>query len=169
MTYLSVPRLLPKPKQTETVFASSYDDDDLAAALALVRSFVPQAVCNRKSTKNQAKQKRKAEIPPYGQRAGSGWVPRAPEDWGDGGAYPEIHTVQFPLNMGKPRGNVTIWSFSFVSVVLRRRYHRSSRCRNRLRCKWTRRASCDTTCLPARATTSLASSTLVWTRSSQRT
>ncbi len=37
--------------------------------------------------------------PPYGQRAG--WRPRAPEDFGDGGAFPEIPLAQYPLLMGK--------------------------------------------------------------------
>lgn len=36
--------------------------------------------------------------PPYGQR--KGWVPRSPEDYGDGGAFPEIAVAQYPLNMG---------------------------------------------------------------------
>ncbi|KAK4965643.1 mRNA splicing protein [Elasticomyces elasticus] len=37
--------------------------------------------------------------PPYGQR--SGWRPRAPEDFGDGGAFPEIPVAQYPLDMGR--------------------------------------------------------------------
>lgn len=36
--------------------------------------------------------------PPYGQRRG--WVPRNLTDYGDGGAFPEIHVAQYPLNMG---------------------------------------------------------------------
>jgi len=36
--------------------------------------------------------------PPYGQRRG--WVPRSLEDFGDGGAFPEICMAQYPLNMG---------------------------------------------------------------------
>ena len=38
-------------------------------------------------------------IPPYGKRAG--FVPRRPEDFGDGGAFPEIHVAQYPLGMGR--------------------------------------------------------------------
>ncbi|CAL5054433.1 unnamed protein product [Urochloa decumbens] len=38
-------------------------------------------------------------IPPYGKRAG--FVPRRPEDFGDGGAFPEIHIAQYPLGMGR--------------------------------------------------------------------
>ena len=37
--------------------------------------------------------------PPYGQR--SGWRPRAPEDYGDGGAFPEVPVAQYPLDMGR--------------------------------------------------------------------
>ncbi|KAK2593217.1 mRNA splicing protein [Conoideocrella luteorostrata] len=37
--------------------------------------------------------------PPYGQR--SGWRPRSQEDFGDGGAFPEIPIAQYPLDMGK--------------------------------------------------------------------
>nr|KMM67542.1 pre-mRNA-processing protein 45 [Coccidioides posadasii RMSCC 3488] len=37
--------------------------------------------------------------PSYGKRAG--WRPRAPEDFGDGGAFPEIPVAQYPLDMGR--------------------------------------------------------------------
>lgn len=36
--------------------------------------------------------------PPYGQR--KGWIPRTNEDFEDGGAFPEIHVAQYPLDMG---------------------------------------------------------------------
>ena len=36
--------------------------------------------------------------PPYGERRG--WVPRNEDDFGDGGAFPEIHVAQYPLSMG---------------------------------------------------------------------
>ncbi|GFF45174.1 pre-mRNA-processing protein 45 [Aspergillus udagawae] len=42
---------------------------------------------------------RKTGPPPYGNRAG--WRPRAPEDFGDGGAFPEILVAQYPLDMGR--------------------------------------------------------------------
>ncbi|KAI3364509.1 hypothetical protein L3Q82_011295, partial [Scortum barcoo] len=41
------------------------------------------------------------EPPPYGHR--KGWVPRSLEDFGDGGAFPEIHVAQFPLEMGRKK------------------------------------------------------------------
>eukprot|EP01117_Protostelium_nocturnum_P013058 TRINITY_DN4846_c0_g1_i1.p1 TRINITY_DN4846_c0_g1~~TRINITY_DN4846_c0_g1_i1.p1 ORF type:complete len:559 (+),score=166.29 TRINITY_DN4846_c0_g1_i1:108-1784(+) len=42
----------------------------------------------------------KKTIPVYGKR--KGWIPRVLEDFGDGGAFPEIHVSQFPLEMGRP-------------------------------------------------------------------
>ncbi|KAI8822453.1 SKIP/SNW domain-containing protein [Fimicolochytrium jonesii] len=39
--------------------------------------------------------------PPYGKR--DGFVPRTPEDFGDGGAFPEISVVQYPLDLGRQR------------------------------------------------------------------
>lgn len=41
----------------------------------------------------------KSGPPPYGQR--SGWRPRGQEDFGDGGAFPEIPVAQYPLDMGR--------------------------------------------------------------------
>ncbi|OMH78762.1 Pre-mRNA-processing protein 45 [Zancudomyces culisetae] len=40
----------------------------------------------------------KTKIPEYGKRRG--WVPKSLEDFGDGGAYPEIPVAQYPLKMG---------------------------------------------------------------------
>ena len=39
-------------------------------------------------------------VPPYGRRAD--FVPRSVEDFGDGGAFPEVHVAQYPLDMGRP-------------------------------------------------------------------
>ncbi|KAI9676404.1 MAG: mRNA splicing protein [Caeruleum heppii] len=43
--------------------------------------------------------KRTTGPPPYGKR--SGWRPRTAEDYGDGGAFPEIPVAQYPLDMGR--------------------------------------------------------------------
>lgn len=40
-------------------------------------------------------------IPPYGQRLG--WKPSTPDDFGDGGAYPECHIAQYPLDLGRKK------------------------------------------------------------------
>ncbi|TNN37075.1 SNW domain-containing protein 1 [Liparis tanakae] len=41
------------------------------------------------------------EPPQYEHR--KGWVPRSLEDFGDGGAFPEIHVAQFPMEMGRKK------------------------------------------------------------------
>lgn len=43
---------------------------------------------------------RRSGPPAYGQRS-SGWRPRGQEDFGDGGAFPEVPVAQYPLEMGK--------------------------------------------------------------------
>ncbi|KAJ2590246.1 mRNA splicing protein [Coemansia sp. RSA 1797] len=43
----------------------------------------------------------KRNIPGYGER--KGWVPKTNDDFGDGGAYPEIQMLQYPLGMGRKR------------------------------------------------------------------
>lgn len=39
----------------------------------------------------------KIAAPPYGER--KGWIPRVEADFGDGGAFPEITVVQYPLGL----------------------------------------------------------------------
>lgn len=43
--------------------------------------------------------RRRNDVPPYGRR--KGFIPRIKEDFGDGGAFPEIHIAQYPLDMGR--------------------------------------------------------------------
>lgn len=43
------------------------------------------------------------DIPAYGQR--NGFFPKSTDDYADGGAFPEIHQPQYPLNMGKPNSS----------------------------------------------------------------
>jgi hypothetical protein len=38
-------------------------------------------------------------VPVYGKR--KGYIPRVKEDFGDGGAFPEIHVAQYPLDLGR--------------------------------------------------------------------
>lgn len=47
----------------------------------------------------------KTAAPPYLQR--SNFVPYKIDDFGDGGAFPEIHVVQYPLDMGRPGAKST--------------------------------------------------------------
>lgn len=48
---------------------------------------------------------KRTTAPPYGKR--QGWRPRTAEDFGDGGAFPEIPFAQYPLDMGRPGGSAS--------------------------------------------------------------
>jgi SNW domain-containing protein 1 len=82
MSVASLSRALPKPKYTG-------EEEELAQATRTITS-------ERLETQLATRQK---GPPPYGQR--KGWRPRNPEDFGDGGAFPEVHIVQYPLDMGR--------------------------------------------------------------------
>ncbi|KAI0807707.1 pre-mRNA-processing protein 45 [Fomes fomentarius] len=79
--------LLPKPLNAPIV---SDDDDD----------EVPQVQAQQQPGSSQSVVIRQV-VPPYGQRGG--WKPTSLEDFGDGGAYPECHVAQYPLNLGKKK------------------------------------------------------------------
>ncbi|KAG5956290.1 mRNA splicing protein [Claviceps arundinis] len=79
---------LPKPKYT--------GEEEEPAARAQQRG--PRVVGPDQIDETQIVLKRSGP-PPYGQRAG--WRPRSQEDFGDGGAFPEIPVAQYPLDMGK--------------------------------------------------------------------
>ncbi|ODM94999.1 Puff-specific protein Bx42 [Orchesella cincta] len=68
---------------------------------------------------------RESRAPPYGKR--KGWIPRTAEDFGDGGAFPEVHVAQYPLGMGKPttEGERKTWTLKekFKYDVLARQGH----------------------------------------------
>eukprot|EP00249_Psilotum_nudum_P018754 c26948_g1_i1 orf=153-1952(+) len=74
---------LPAPKNSG---ASAYDFANDSWFKERVEQSKPQLVKGK-------------EIPAYGKRVG--FVPRKPEDFGDGGAFPEIHIAQYPLGMGR--------------------------------------------------------------------
>jgi len=38
-------------------------------------------------------------VPLQGKR--KGWIPRQQADFGGGGAFPEVHVAQYPLDMGR--------------------------------------------------------------------
>lgn len=52
-----------------------------------------------------ALQHAKNSAPPYGSRRG--FIPRNETDYGDGGAFPEIHVAQYPLDLGRPNNGST--------------------------------------------------------------
>ncbi|KAI9818364.1 MAG: mRNA splicing protein [Phylliscum demangeonii] len=84
----SLARALPKPK-----FAGEHEAIPVHAEVRGPRIIGAESV-----SETQMIVKR-AGPPPYRQRAG--WRPRAPEDYGDGGAFPEIPVAQYPLDMGR--------------------------------------------------------------------
>ncbi|GAB4828388.1 hypothetical protein Ancab_035386 [Ancistrocladus abbreviatus] len=51
------------------------------------------------SEAKQASMVKPNPVPPYLNR--KGFVPRRNEDFGDGGAFPEIHIAQHPLGIGR--------------------------------------------------------------------
>jgi SNW domain-containing protein 1 len=89
MSVASLSRALPKPKYTG-------EEEELKESKEIKITTVS-------SLDNQLVQKRSGP-PPYGQR--SRWRPRSAEDYGDGGAFPEVHVAQYPLDMGR-RGTAT--------------------------------------------------------------
>jgi hypothetical protein len=103
----------------KSIFVSSYSRSikifvDLLCTFLLIRVFIHFSVLPKPrqqllSSEQQNKYERKydeltsvkqrKQPPPYGQR--SGWKPRTQEDFGSGGAFPEIHVAQYPLDMGR--------------------------------------------------------------------
>jgi SNW domain-containing protein 1 len=79
MAMKALSKLLPEPKYREEAIQSS--SDDVAAQIEGQLTI------------------KASGAPPYGRR--SGWIPRTLDDYGDGGAYPEINIVQYPLELGK--------------------------------------------------------------------
>ncbi|CAI5731734.1 unnamed protein product [Hyaloperonospora brassicae] len=57
-------------------------------------------------------------IPRYPLRVASRFVPRRPSDFGDGGAYPELHVAQFPLEMGTTRPGRSALAFNTGTLAL---------------------------------------------------
>jgi SNW domain-containing protein 1 len=102
----SLSRALPKPKYTgeeeeipqhaqqrgpRIVGAGTLDD------MQIVLKVSKPLLQREKGNINSRWQK--SGPPPYGKR--SGWRPRGQEDFGDGGAFPEIPVAQYPLDMGR--------------------------------------------------------------------
>lgn len=83
MSVAALSKSLPKPK-----YAGDVEE-------------LPDSRSTRVLTAEQSTQiaKRQNGPPPYGQR--SGWRPRTAEDFAEGGAFPEVHVAQYPLDMGK--------------------------------------------------------------------
>lgn len=104
-------RALPKPiytgededvpsraKQNGPRIVARGELDETQIVLKVSRISLPLSTISGQIT-NRGVSLQRSGPPPYGQRAG--WRPRAPEDFGDGGAFPEIPVAQYPLDMGK--------------------------------------------------------------------
>ncbi|MCJ1290619.1 mRNA splicing protein [Xylographa carneopallida] len=102
----SLSRALPKPKYTgeheeipihaqsrgpRIVGAGSLDETQVVLKVSQpeISSFL----------RVSAQHVQKSGPPPYGKR--TGWRPRSVEDYGDGGAFPEVPVAQYPLDMGR--------------------------------------------------------------------
>ncbi|CEI99752.1 hypothetical protein G6F70_004677 [Rhizopus microsporus] len=75
----SLSSLLPKPRQNLSSTSSAPQLEKQ------INQIITKATAHR--------------IPPYGQR--QNFRPRLPEDFGNGGAFPEINIPQYPLDMGR--------------------------------------------------------------------
>ncbi|KAI4717620.1 pre-mRNA-processing protein 45 [Aureobasidium sp. EXF-10727] len=63
------------------------------------QSVGPRIIGADQAASQQLQVAKRSGIPPYGQR--NNWRPRGNEDFGDGGAYPEVAVAQYPLDMGR--------------------------------------------------------------------
>lgn len=63
------------------------------------QSVGPRIIGADQAASQQLQVAKRSGIPPYGQR--NNWRPRGNEDFGDGGAYPEVSVAQYPLDMGR--------------------------------------------------------------------
>ncbi|KAF1816054.1 hypothetical protein P152DRAFT_427787 [Eremomyces bilateralis CBS 781.70] len=84
----SLAKALPKPKY-------SGEDEELPTH---TKTRGPRVVGADSIESKQVTLKRHGP-PSYGQRIG--WRPRSAEDFGDGGAFPEVAVAQYPLDMGR--------------------------------------------------------------------
>ncbi|XP_020255852.1 SNW/SKI-interacting protein [Asparagus officinalis] len=80
--------LLPAPKSTSSSFYDHTRD-----------TWFKERYSSSSSDSSKTPAFKPNPVPPYGKR--SGFIPRKVEDYGDGGAFPEIHVAQYPLDMGR--------------------------------------------------------------------
>ena len=82
MSVAALSKSLPKPKYTG-------EEEELTRSTRVLSSEQYETQVAR----------RQNGPPPYGSR--QSWRPRTAEDFGDGGAFPEVHVAQYPLDLGK--------------------------------------------------------------------
>lgn len=100
----SLARALPQPKYTgeheELPHHTQSKGPRIVGAGDLDETQIILKVCgNENLCVNQLTDFQRSGPPAYGARAG--WRPRSAEDYGDGGAFPEIPVAQYPLDMGR--------------------------------------------------------------------
>nr|KYP37197.1 SNW domain-containing protein 1 [Cajanus cajan] len=84
--------LLPPAKSSSTTYYDHTNDP-----------WFKQRFSSSEEEKSAAVAAKQKPTPPYLKRAG--FVPRRIEDFGDGGAFPEIHVAQYPLDMGRNKAS----------------------------------------------------------------
>ena len=82
MSVATLSKSLPKPKYTG-------EEEELTQSTRVLTAEQYETQVAR----------RQNSLPAYGSR--KNWRPRTAEDFGDGGAFPEVHVAQYPLDMGK--------------------------------------------------------------------
>jgi SNW domain-containing protein 1 len=105
----SLSKALPKPKYTggdenpssriASIGLRVLGGGSSEEAQLVVRVCISQSATLADEDFSYPNSSQKTGPPPYGQR--SGWRPRSAEDYGDGGAFPEIPVAQYPLDMGR--------------------------------------------------------------------
>ena len=100
----SLTQILPQPRddgENEEVRAQKYTNvtrvpgsENLDERQLLIKVSRVDTPCS-----SHAHQCKHRGPPPYPLR--TGWRPRAAEDFGDGGAFPELAVAQYPLDMGR--------------------------------------------------------------------
>lgn len=89
----SIGSFLPKPKHTAESDSTATSNNDLGIT-----------ILSKLGSEERQLVSKTYNIPPYGQRGPKNkWRPKSVEDFGDGGAYPEIPVIQHPRDMGRPK------------------------------------------------------------------
>src|ERR1700750_1629467 len=103
----SLSKALPKPKYTgeheELPAHAQPKGTRIVGANSLDESQIVLKVSFSQHDRYVLTGSQRAGPPPYGKR--TGWRPRSAEDYGDGGAFPEIPVAQYPLDMGRGKSS----------------------------------------------------------------
>lgn len=101
----SLSKSLPKPKYTGEYEEPPAHTESTglkvlgAGAFDETQVILKVGACSFPRIGSRLNKKQRTGPPAYGSRAG--WRPRSAEDYGDGGAFPEIPVAQYPLDMGR--------------------------------------------------------------------